>query len=149
MLKSERAAYGEQIVVTLSRQLAADFGNGYSRPNLLGMIRFAELFADREIVPMLSRQLSSSHFVEILQLKDPVQRDFYAEMCRMERWSVRTLRARIGGMLSERTAPSKKPENLVNVRTRKAQARRSLSPDLVVSDGRLTIDNNVSERTGL
>ena len=28
-LKSERAAYGEQIVVTLSRQLAAEFGNGY------------------------------------------------------------------------------------------------------------------------
>ena len=133
-LKSERAAYGEQIVVTLSRQLAAEFGNGYSRPNLFRMIRFAELFADREIVSTLSRQLSWSHFVEILQLKDPLQRDFYAEMCRMERWSVRTLRARIGGMLFERTALSKKPEILVKRELAKLRWEDTLSPDLVFRD---------------
>jgi DUF1016 N-terminal domain len=112
-LKFERAVYGEQIVSTLSRQLAAEFGDDYSRPNLFRMIRFAELFPDREIISTLSRRLSWSHFVEILQLKDPLQRDFYAEMCRMECWSVRTLRTKIGGMLFERTALSKKPEILV------------------------------------
>jgi hypothetical protein len=37
-LKFERATHGEQIVVTLSRKLAAEFGNGYSRPNLFRMI---------------------------------------------------------------------------------------------------------------
>ncbi len=73
----------------LSRQLAAEFGNGYSRPNLFRMILFPELFADREIVSTLSRQLSWSHFVEILQLKNQFQRDFYAEMCRLEHWSLR------------------------------------------------------------
>ena len=133
-LKSERAAYGEQIVVTLSRQLAAEFGNGYSRPNLFRMIRFAELFADREIVSTLSRQLSWSHFVEILQLKDPLQRDFYAEMCRIERWSVRTLRAKIGGMLFERTALSKKPEILVKRELANLRQEDTLSPDLVFRD---------------
>ena len=91
ILESKRAAYGEEIVSTLSRQLSAEFGSGYSRPNLFRMIRFAEFFADGEIVSTLSRQLSWSHFVEILQLKDPLQRDFYAEMCRIERWNVRTL----------------------------------------------------------
>jgi predicted nuclease of restriction endonuclease-like (RecB) superfamily len=45
-----------------------------------------------EIVVTLSRQLSWSHFVGILPIKDDLQRDFYAEMCRIERWSVRTLR---------------------------------------------------------
>ena len=79
-LKSERAAYGEQIVVTLSRQLAAEFGNGYSRPNLFRMIRFAELFADREIVSTLSRQLSWSHFLAILPFKEVLRRDFAVEM---------------------------------------------------------------------
>ena len=113
MLKFERAVYGEQIVSTLSRQLAAEFGNGYSRPNLFRMIRFAELFPDGEIISTLSSRLRWSHFVEILQLKDPLQRDFYAEMCRMECWSVRTLRTKIGDMLFERTALSKKPEILV------------------------------------
>jgi predicted nuclease of restriction endonuclease-like (RecB) superfamily len=33
-------------------------------------------------------------------------------MCRIERWSVRTLRQKISGMLFERTALSKKPMEL-------------------------------------
>jgi predicted nuclease of restriction endonuclease-like (RecB) superfamily len=98
------------------------------------MIRFAELFADGEIVSTLSRQLSWSHSVEILQLRDPLQRDFYAEMCRMERWRVRTLRARIGGMLFERTALSKKPEILVKRELAKLRGEDTLSPDLVFRD---------------
>jgi hypothetical protein len=53
-------------VPTLSAQLVADFGNGFSRPNLFRMIRFAEVFSDNKIVSTLSRQLSWSHFVEII-----------------------------------------------------------------------------------
>ena len=129
-----RLAYGEQIVSTLSKQLAAEFGNGYSRPNLFRMIKFAELFTDREIVSTLSRQLGWSHFVEILQQKDPLQRDFYAEMCRIERWSVRTLRTKIGGMLFERTALSKKPEILVKQELAQLRQGDTLTPDLVFRD---------------
>jgi len=45
-------------------------------------------------VSALSTQLSWSHFVEILPLKDPLNRDFYIELCRAERWNLRTLRHR-------------------------------------------------------
>ena len=76
------------------------------------MIKFAEVFSEEKIVSTLSRQLSWSHLVEIIPLKDDLQRDFYAEMCRIERWSVRTLRQKISGMLYERTALSKMPEEL-------------------------------------
>ena len=38
-----------------------------------------------EIVTALSAQLGRSHFVEIIPLDDPLKRDFYAEMCRVER----------------------------------------------------------------
>lgn len=55
------------------------------------MLKFAELFPDKQIVATLSQQLSWSHFVEILPLKEPLKRDFYAEMCRIEKWNVRTL----------------------------------------------------------
>jgi hypothetical protein len=134
ILESKRAAYGEEIVSTLSRQLGAEFGNGYSRPNLFRMLRFAEVFPDAEIVSTLSRQLSWSHFVEILQLKDPLQRDFYAEMCRIERWSVRTLRSKIGGMLFERTALSRKPQLLVEQELAKLREEDILTPDLVFRD---------------
>lgn len=49
----------------------------------------------------------------LIRIKDPLKRDFYAEMCRIEGWSTRMLRRKIDGMLYERTALSKKPEELI------------------------------------
>src|SRR5207302_2260912 len=82
ILKEERASYGEEILPTLSAKLVADFGNGFSARNLARMVRFAEVFPDRQVVVTLSRQLGLSHFVEIFYLRDDLQRDFYADMCR-------------------------------------------------------------------
>jgi predicted nuclease of restriction endonuclease-like (RecB) superfamily len=98
------------------------------------MIRFAQLFPDGGIVSTLSRQLSWSHIIEILQLKDALQRDFYAEMCRIERWGVRTLRAKISGMLFERTALSRKPKELVKQELARLREGDTLTPDLVFRD---------------
>jgi len=114
VLGNERAEYGKEIVATLSQQLNVEFGNGFSTKNLRHMLKFAEEFPKSEIVSTLSRQLGWSHFKEIIYLSQPLQREFYAEMCRVERWSVRTLRAKIQGMLFERTAISKKPEATIN-----------------------------------
>ena len=57
----------------------------------------------KQILATVSQTLSWSHVVELLPIKDPLARDFYAEMCRIERWDVRTLRQKIGGMLFQRT----------------------------------------------
>jgi hypothetical protein len=111
ILKEKRAGYGKQIVSTLSSQLESEFGRGFGSRNLFRMIRFAEVFPDQKIVSTLLTQLSWSHFLHLLPLRDPLQRDFYAEMCRIENWSVRKLRQKIGGMLFERTALSRKPAN--------------------------------------
>jgi predicted nuclease of restriction endonuclease-like (RecB) superfamily len=134
ILESRRAEYGEQVVPTLATQLAMEFGQGFAEKNLRRMIQLAEVFPDREIVVTLSRQLGWSHFLAILPLKDPLQRDFYAEMCRIERWSVRTLRAKIGGMLFERTALSRKPKLLVEQELAKLREGDTLTPDLVFRD---------------
>jgi len=134
ILKEKRADYGEKIISTLSIQLVKEFGNGFSRPNLFRMVRFAEVFPDGKIVSTLSRQLSWSHFVEIIPFKDDLQRDFYAEMCRIERWSVRTLRKKIDGMLYERTAISKKPEKLIEKDLAALREEDRLTPDLVFRD---------------
>jgi predicted nuclease of restriction endonuclease-like (RecB) superfamily len=134
ILKEKRADYGEKIISTLSIQLVKEFGNGFSRPNLFRMVSFAEAFPEGKIVSTLSRQLSWSHFVEIIPLKDDLQRDFYAEMCRIERWSVRTLRKKISGMLYERTAISKKPEELVKEELAALREEDRLTPDLVFRD---------------
>jgi len=134
ILKGKRAEYGETIVSTLSRQLTKDYGNGFSAKNLRHMMKFAEVFPDEQIVSTLSRQLSWSHFKEIIYLKQPLQREFYAEMCRIEQWSVRTLRDKISGMLFERTALSKKPAELAKQELDLLREEDKLSPDLVFRD---------------
>jgi predicted nuclease of restriction endonuclease-like (RecB) superfamily len=72
--------------------------------------------------------------VELLPLKDSLQRDFYAEMCRLENWSVRTLRAKIDGMLFERTGLSRKPAELAEQELRALRDEDRLTPDLVFRD---------------
>lgn len=134
ILKSTRAEYGEQIVSTLSRYLMAEYGNGFSAKNIHHMIRLVAAFPDIQIVSTLSRQLSWSHFKEIIYLKLPLQKDFYAEMCRIERWSVRTLRQKIGSMLYERTALSKRPEELARIELDALRDEDKLTPDLVFRD---------------
>ena len=104
VLQNERAEYGKEIVATLSRELTQEFGQGFGRRNLFRMMQFSEYFGDEQIVSALSTQLSWSHFVAILPVKDPLAREFYAEMCRVERWSVRTLRDKINGMVASTKA---------------------------------------------
>ena len=134
VLNNERADYGKQICVTLSHKLVDEFGAGFSRPNLFKMLQFAERFPNREIVLTLSRKLSWSHFVELIRQKDPLKREFYAEMCRVENWSVRTLRDKINGMLFERTALSKKPARLAQQEVARLRDEDRLTPDLVFRD---------------
>ena len=70
ILKSQRAEYGEEILPTLSAELMADYGKGFDVKNLWRMVQFAEHFSTEKIVVTLSRQLSWSHFVAILPVKD-------------------------------------------------------------------------------
>jgi len=134
ILGHERAGYGERIVVTLSRQLVAEYGRGFEEKNLRRMVQFAEVFPLEEIVVSLVRHLSWNHFLALIPVKDPSGRDFYAEMCRVERWSVRMLRDRIGSLLFERTALSRKPEALIRKELDTLQAQGNLNPALFLKD---------------
>jgi len=64
LLQEKRAAYGEQIVATLSQQLIVEYGDGYSRASLFRMIQLNEMFQDKRIVASLVRQLSWTHFAK-------------------------------------------------------------------------------------
>ena len=90
ILEEKRAEYGEKIFYALSRKLTKEFGQGYSQANLFHMARFAEVFPDAKIVHALRAKLGWTHFRRIIYLNDPLKRDFYAEMCRIEKWNVRT-----------------------------------------------------------
>ena len=134
ILKEKRAEYGQRIVSALGTQLERDFGRGFSEKNLRRMIQFAEAFPDEEIVAALRRQLGWTHFKAIIPIADPLKRDFYAEMCRIERWSTRTLEKKIDSMLFERTALSKKPTRLAEMELKQLREEDKVSPDLVFRD---------------
>jgi predicted nuclease of restriction endonuclease-like (RecB) superfamily len=134
ILQNERAEYGKQIVSTLSRQLTEEYGQGWGEKQLRHFIKFAEIFHDLEIVSTLWRQLSWSHFKEIIYLNNELQVEFYAQLCRLENWSVRTLRDKIRSMLFERTAISQKPEELAKLELQALKEEGKLSPDLVFKD---------------
>ncbi len=93
-----------------------------------------ELFPEPEIVATLSKQLGWRHIVELIPMREPLRRDFYAEMCRGERGSVRALREKIGGMLYERTGLSRKPEELAERELAALRAADALSSDQVFCD---------------
>jgi len=134
VLKDGRASYGDEILPTLSAKLVRDYGQGFSARNLARMIQFAEVFPDEAIVATLSQHLSWSHFIEILPLKQPLEREFYAEMCRIERWSVRTLRERIAGQFYLRTAIARQPEHVARAEISHLRAGGQMTPDLVFRD---------------
>jgi predicted nuclease of restriction endonuclease-like (RecB) superfamily len=133
-LRGRRGKYGKQILATLSQELAGQYGKGFNYSALTRMVKFFKAFPQQEIVATLSQQLSWSHFVILIPLKETLQREFYAELCRVERWSVRTLRKKMDSMLYERTALSRKPEELARAEINKLREEDRMSPDLILKD---------------
>ncbi|WP_314198514.1 YhcG family protein [Capnocytophaga sputigena] len=131
VLGNQRAEYGKQIVSTVSTQLTKEYGKGFELRNLRRMMQFAELFPDFQIVAPLARQLSWSHFIELLSIKNDLGREFYLTMAASENWSIRTLRNKIDSMLYERTAISSKPEEVIKTELANLRDNEILSPDLV------------------
>lgn len=132
ILGNERAAYGKQIVAQVSRQLQAEYGSkGFELRSIRRMMQFASEFPDKQIVSAVSTQLTWSHIVEILPLKDSLQREFYLTLASSERWGIRRLRKEIDSMLYERTAIATKPDELVKRELAELRDDNVMSPDLV------------------
>jgi DUF1016 N-terminal domain len=113
ILKNKRAAYGKEIVISLALQLKKEFGSGWSDKQLRHCLRFAETFKDKTIVSTLRRQLSWTHIKSLIYIDDNLKRDFYIEMCKMDKWNTRTLESRINSLMYERTVISKMPEETI------------------------------------
>lgn len=92
---ADRAKYGDRLINRVGEQLAQEFGRGFEAKNLRRMVQFAQTFPQTEIVATLSRQLSWSHFVNLLPLKTEQARQFYAQQAATNTWSVRELRHQI------------------------------------------------------
>ncbi|GAA3915950.1 PDDEXK nuclease domain-containing protein [Litoribacillus peritrichatus] len=134
LLQGERAEYGRQVITELSKQLTEAFGRGWSQKQLHHCLRFAETFPDEQIVSAVRRQLSWTHLKSLIYIDEALKREFYIRMAIEERWSTRTLSERIGSLLFERTAISKKPEETLVTELEMLREKGEVNQDLVLKD---------------
>lgn len=134
VLQEKRAEYGKRVVATLAGQLTQAYGKGWGEKHLHHCLRLAETFPDEQIVYTLCREFSWSHLRLLMYLDDPIKREFYIEIGRLERWSVRQMQERINSMLFERTAISRRPEETIQRDLTALREEGALSPDLAFRD---------------
>jgi predicted nuclease of restriction endonuclease-like (RecB) superfamily len=134
VLGGARADYGQRVLEGLARQLTAAYGRGWSEKQLRHCMRAAEVFPDEEILSALRRELSWTHLKTLMYIDDPLKRDYYIELCRLERWSSRQLHERIQSMLFERSALSRKPDDLIRNELSQLKETRELTPEVVLKD---------------
>ncbi len=151
VLGGSRAAYGKQIVASLSRQLTEEYGgNQFSVKNLNRMRLFAERFSDLSIWTPVVSKLSWSHFLQVISIEDNLKREFYLTMAADQRWSKRELKAKIDGMLYERCAIAKKPEEVIRKELELLRDEREMSADIAFHDPYfldfLGLENDFSEK---
>ncbi len=92
-----RAEYGAKIISTLAKTLTDEYGNGFTKTNLYSFYSFYKKFP--EIFHAVSgkslRILSWTHYRTLLQVEDQMAREWYAQECITNVWSVRTLQRNI------------------------------------------------------
>ena len=132
--KDRSEIYGKEVVSKLCEDLSNEYGNTFAEKNVRRMMQFFDTFPDEKIVVSLIRKLSWTHILAVIPIEDPLKREFYIEMCSLEKWSVRTFRNRINSMLYERTAISKKPEETIKHDLELLKNEQRLTPDLVFRD---------------
>jgi len=95
VLQNERAEYGKRVVADIATQLTKEYGRSFEVKNLRRMVQFAEVFPNFEIVVPVARQLSWSHFIILIPIKDAAKRAFYLQKASEAKWSKRELRRQI------------------------------------------------------
>jgi predicted nuclease of restriction endonuclease-like (RecB) superfamily len=134
VLKNDRADYGKKLILGLSLELSKRYGTGFNKRNLHSFIKLNTVLQDIKIVHTVCAQLSWSHIRTLIYIENQIKREFYLQMCKHERWSVRTLQDRIDSMLFERTAISKKPEQTIINELKVLETENKISPDLAFRD---------------
>ena len=134
VLKNKKAEYGNSVVKNLAKRLTVKYGAGFSRPNIYRMISLSNRFENYEKISTLSRKLSWSHFIELLQFTDDNKLLFYTTMAAHETWSVRMLRERISSALYERTLIAKKTNEAIRSDLEDLNSKGKASPELFLRD---------------
>lgn len=116
----QRAEYGKALIENLARELTARHGKGFDRSNLWNMRGFYLTFPKLDA---LRRELSWTHYRQLLKIDEPQKRSFYEIECATGNWSTRELDRQLNSMLYERLALSRDKEGVM-VLAREGQVLR-------------------------
>ena len=103
ILQNNRAEYGKKVVPKIAEKLTAKYGRNFEQKNLRRMMQFANVIKEYEIVEPVARQLTWSHILLLIPLKENNAQLFYANRAIEENWSKRELRKQIELKAFERT----------------------------------------------
>ena len=108
---SVRAEYGKEVLKNLSARLTANYGKGFSLTNLKQMRDF---YLTYQIGQTVSDQftLSWSHYLFLMRIDNPAERNFYEIEAKNSNWSLRELKRQFDSALYERLAVSKDKESV-------------------------------------
>ncbi|MBO4551008.1 MAG: DUF1016 family protein [Bacteroidaceae bacterium] len=115
----ERAQYGKQVLKDLSDRLIERYGYGWSYPNLRKIRQFYLVYSklinsDYQIqTPKFT--LSWSHYLVLMRIENPEERNFYEIECDQQQWSVRQLQRQVGSSLYERLALSRDKDEVMRL----------------------------------
>ncbi len=104
----KRAAYGEEILITLSIELTREFGKGFSYANLRNFRQFYLTYPDSEICYAVRSKLTWTHHRLIMRVENPAAREYYLKECEMQNWSSRVLERNITTFYYQRLLASQK-----------------------------------------
>lgn len=108
----QRAAYGKEVIKTLSEALSIEFGKGFSERNLRNFRKFFLTFPNNEIWQTPSAKLSWSHLQMITSVTNEAARTYYLKEAAENMWSVRTLDRNISTLYYNRLLSSQVKEPL-------------------------------------
>ena len=118
MLSEAGKHYGEGIIEKYSIKLINELDKKYNKRTLFRMKQFYEIFKNEKVSPMAT-QLSWSHFIELLPLKNINKINYYISVCERQHLSKRELRERIKSeeyeRLDEETKEKLKNNNKLEV----------------------------------
>jgi predicted nuclease of restriction endonuclease-like (RecB) superfamily len=94
LLNEAGGKYGDNIIDEYSKKLTLEVGKKYNRRTLFRMKQFYSMFSD-EKVSQAATQLSWSHYVELLPLKNTDEIRYYINICREQNIGRDLLRKKI------------------------------------------------------
>lgn len=101
----------KELIKKLSLALAQNFGQEFNEKNLKRMIEFSLCFSDPRTATLLAQNLTWEHFRQLIKIRNPLKRNFYAELCRMKKLTAEELAEKIDSMVFESVSISSDHRN--------------------------------------